>query len=1354
MDNITNLIYNKCINYDYILIHSDILYLLTHYDVDCVKNKFKELFIRLIETNKTIFIPSFNWDFCSTNKYHYKNSKSKVGTLSSWCLESDLFIRTNDPLYSFCVAGKDRHFFNDIYFTNAFGKHSIFDLIDKENTLAILINNQNLTMFHYYQQEISCPYRYLKKFKGCVEFENNILDNYEYEMSVKSLDVYINNEQYKKDSFFNKYIDNDIIIRYEENDHFFIDFINLQKIRHLLLDDICKDLFLEVNNKEEVKLFCCNKLTNIINNFIKDNLDKPVNIVDYKNNTFADLGFNNLLTENLSLELRNNNFNINKCVLYKDTINNIINMNVETAIINDDNFYKLLNKFSSKNIDVEKYKNSKLEHIGFDSLLVLQFYAELKKSNINIDLDFLFKENINSIINKYHELTNISSNNVSYIPLNNDLTADSINEEINQPVNQPINESANELNNFQKSSIIGLYHSVGSKKITNSQLENKFELDNMWIKKRTGIETRYVLDENEDFNKIIIETCKKAIGNANIKSMDIDLVILATSTPNSLFGDASKISYYVGSYNATAFDVTVACNGFVTGFIIANQFIENNNCKYAMVIGADCLSRWVDWNDKSTSVLFGDGVGVIILKNNNNITDKKINYILNNKGDLHESLFVDKNTTTYINTELALHSNKYNTIKMMGSNIYNFAISTIPQLINNLLSQSNLNKDNIKYFILHQANIRIINQIAAELNIDINKFPTNIDKYGNTSAASIPILLSELYQENLLNSGDLIMMIGFGAGVNYGGTIIKWTSSNIIRNKKIALIVGGTKGIGLEIAKKIIGDDYHVIIASRNDNKNIDYTDNLEYYKLDISNADNLKELNKYIIEKYNKLDLLVNSAGWEGISKKSIETEIDDVSKIININLTGVIYTINILIDLLKKSNATIINISSLSAGNPLSISYKRNLYGMTKNALGAYTRGLSGELKDICKIYCINPSFVNTEMADRICNDNNIDKNILNYTNIIEGEKELIEPEEIANIVNLLINNKTRYISGDEILILCEGKTSYMKYLYNNLTERDPFKKIKIDDIENLSIINNNTFNEDNYVCIFQGQGFNNNYSISKRESYEIIFKNNYHKKFKEITTLDLFETIDLLKNDLNNTYYQQLIIFMYSIVIFDLLKIEDSVFFEKTNVMIGYSVGEYSALVCSGKLSFEDGLKLLHLRSSEMKKISSSINTGMLKVIGLDEDIINKYLTNNIYISNDITDNIKIVSGDRKDLESFKINIEKINNIKLYDLSVDGAFHTKYYEPLSYKLEQCLININFKDTKIDVISNYKSIKYNKSNYIYLLKNQVFNRVDWNLSIKSLNNIKLIYEISITKPSLINLFTNSKMLTKSINI
>jgi len=1481
MDNIIQGIIQKSMLYDFIVIHSDILYLLKKYDVNEVKKGFNNLFLELIKENKTVFIPTFNWDYCSDKLYHYKNNKSQVGTLSKWCLESDLFIRINDPLYSFAVAGIEQKFFKNKYYNNAFGKESIFGLFDTNNTLVIMLNNQNFTMIHYYEQLTGCPFRYIKKFIGDVQFKNKTINNFEYEMNVRYLDVNIDNEQNKQDSFLNKYIDGCLISRYYENDKFIIDFINIPKIRTILLNDLTYNPFLCLRNQSDVKLYCSHKIIRIINNFIEHNLNKKVNINEFKQHTLKDIGLTEKSIKLLSNELINNNFYLfnNIVLLLNNNINDIINMNLNNNSKKIDIFYKLIYKYSSiqLNNEFDKYKDTILEHLGIDSLGILQIQSELIKNNINIELDLMIVQNINFIVNqinsdnndelldtlmpeinnnnnekisdilisktKNDDIINTDTSNInlnkkidifykliykySSIQLNNEfdkykdtilehlgidslgilqiqseLIKNNINIDLDLMIVQNINFIVNKINsdddnelldiptteinnsnsklldsivyetplhNNQKISIISTGHCVGNKIIYNKDLENKFNLEDGWIKQRTGIESRYILDGDQDPHELIINACDQAIKDADINSEDIDLLILATSTPKSLFGDASKISHLIHASNASCFDISVACNGFVTALVIASQFIENNNSKYTLVIGSDCLSRWVNWDDKSSSALFGDGAGVVILKNNETDTScKKINYILQHKGDLDSSLNISTETKKVYDddTNISLYSNNYTYIKMKGYDIYNFAIESAGQLINDLLIKSNLKKEEIKFFLLHQANIRIINQIATNLDIDINKFLTNISKFGNTSAGSIPILLNESYKKNIFKKGDLIMMVGFGAGANYGGIVMTWDKLPNINynleyndfnksNKKIALIIGGTSGIGLSIGKKLSNNNYHVILASRSDRNDIEYNNNMEYYKLDINNYDNLKDLNEYITTKYNKLDLLVNSAGWEGLSTYSINTSIEDINKIINVNLTGVIYSITILINLLKKSKATIINVSSLSAANPLSICYKRNLYSMTKAALASYTRGLSGELQDICDVYSINPSFVNTDMVERIGNDNNIDKNILNYTTMIECDnKRLIEPEEISDIVYLLINKQLKYKSGDEIIILPGKKTSHMKYLYDEITNRDSKLKISLTDIVDISLIdtinnNNNKVDINKYVCIFQGQGFKNDYIIHKKESYEVIIKNNYHNKFKNITNLDFFETIENLKKDINNTYYQQLIIFMYSIIGFELLKNENNVLYKQINTMIGYSLGEYSALVCSGKISFEDGLKVVNLRAIEMKRIASTIDTGMLKIIGTNEILINKYLTNNIYISNDICDNIKIISGDKNELGQFKKNIEQLNisNIKFYELNVDGAFHTKYFNNMSSYLEKILKTINYNDTYIQVISNYKNQYYNKENYINLLKNQVCNKVEWNNIIKSLNNtIKWSYEICVSKSSLNNLFNINK--------
>ena len=173
---------------------------------------------------------------------------------------NNLFIRTNDPIYSFAVAGKEKNFFTNKYFDNGFGKDSIFELFDKNKSLIIMINTQSFTLFHYYEQFTGCPFRYLKKFNGKVVFNNKDINSYNYELNVKYLDINVVNSQDKHNSFLNKYIDNNLISRYEIKNNIIIDFINLPKIRSKLINDLVLDPFLCLRNKPEVKLYCSNKI--------------------------------------------------------------------------------------------------------------------------------------------------------------------------------------------------------------------------------------------------------------------------------------------------------------------------------------------------------------------------------------------------------------------------------------------------------------------------------------------------------------------------------------------------------------------------------------------------------------------------------------------------------------------------------------------------------------------------------------------------------------------------------------------------------------------------------------------------------------------------------------------------------------------------------------------------------------------------------------------------------------------------------------------------------------------------------------------------------------------------------------
>ena len=321
--------------------------------------------------------------------------------------------------------------------------------------------------------------------------------------------------------------------------------------------------------------------------------------------------------------------------------------------------------------------------------------------------------------------------------------------------------------------ILGSGKSTPKNKIDNHFFENTVEKNDEWIFKKTGIKTRYIIENEEEYTDLIIASAKESILNSNIDKQEINLVIIATSTPTNLFGCSSKIVDRLNINNALSFDITLACNGFNTAFYSASQYLKNDKFKYALVIGCDCLSRWVDWSDYKTSILFGDGAGSIVIgKNTENYGIIDYFYSQNNSKNNILSINVNEKIS-YVNNE-CVKNNTYKLMHMNGREVFNYVVNELPNFILNSLNSCQLSLDNIKYIIPHQANKQILNILADKLDISKNKILSNIEHYGNTSAASIPILLHETIEKNLLEKDDIIMFLGFGAGMSSSIIIFKY----------------------------------------------------------------------------------------------------------------------------------------------------------------------------------------------------------------------------------------------------------------------------------------------------------------------------------------------------------------------------------------------------------------------------------------------------------------------------------------------------------------------------------------------------------------------------------------------------
>lgn len=311
--------------------------------------------------------------------------------------------------------------------------------------------------------------------------------------------------------------------------------------------------------------------------------------------------------------------------------------------------------------------------------------------------------------------------------------------------------------------------------ITNNDLSLVVETSDEWIKTRTGIQERRIISNGESLVSLACEASLIATKRANLLPSELDLIILATSTADDLFGTASKIQANIQADNAAAFDITAACSGFLIAFITASQFLMTGAYKNILIIGADTLSQWVDWSDRKTCVLFGDGAGAIILQASTQ-HNGLIDFNIKTNGEQNHCLNINGLTSeTGIKvSELLMNKMSYDYISMNGQEVYKFAISKIPKIILNCLENNNLTINDIDWLLLHQANERILKTIAEKLNIDQNKVLKNLNLYGNTSAASIPIMLDEAVSNRIIKTGDLIIMSGFGAGLTWGVALIRW----------------------------------------------------------------------------------------------------------------------------------------------------------------------------------------------------------------------------------------------------------------------------------------------------------------------------------------------------------------------------------------------------------------------------------------------------------------------------------------------------------------------------------------------------------------------------------------------------
>ena len=310
--------------------------------------------------------------------------------------------------------------------------------------------------------------------------------------------------------------------------------------------------------------------------------------------------------------------------------------------------------------------------------------------------------------------------------------------------------------------------------LTNDHLARMVETSDKWINTRTGMRNRHIASPTESLSQLSAVAAEGAIAMAGISAANIDLIILATSTPDDLFGSACKIQGLIGATNAVAFDLTAACSGFVFALITASQFIRSGVYQNVLIVGADLLSRWVDWSDRASCVLFGDGAGAVVCQRVDD-GDRLLSFGMYSNGSQNGSLNLNYSGDRYPLVEnIASQKGTYAPITMNGKEVYRFAVAKVPEAISKALFQANLTADDIDWLLLHQANQRIMDAVAKRLNIPQSKILSNIAEYGNTSAASIPLALDAAVRDGRVKPGHTIAASGFGAGLTWGSAIFKW----------------------------------------------------------------------------------------------------------------------------------------------------------------------------------------------------------------------------------------------------------------------------------------------------------------------------------------------------------------------------------------------------------------------------------------------------------------------------------------------------------------------------------------------------------------------------------------------------
>ena len=312
--------------------------------------------------------------------------------------------------------------------------------------------------------------------------------------------------------------------------------------------------------------------------------------------------------------------------------------------------------------------------------------------------------------------------------------------------------------------------------ISNDALGRRVETSDAWIRSRTGIGARRVIASDESIAELSALAAERALTMADWSAESLDLILLATSTPDDLFGSAPRLQSRLKACNAVAFDLTAACSGFLFGLVTAAQYLRSGAMKRILIVGADQLSRWVDWDDRRSCVLFGDAAGAVLLEASTDQRDDLEGYLLRSDGRRGEVLQLPQVEERLPLVGEASHQRGgFQPIRMNGQEVYKFAVREVPSILENLLQKTGTSAHAIDWLLLHQANQRILDAVAERLEIANDKVLSNLAHFGNTSAATIPLMLDEAVRDGRIVPGHRIASSGFGAGLSWGAALLRWS---------------------------------------------------------------------------------------------------------------------------------------------------------------------------------------------------------------------------------------------------------------------------------------------------------------------------------------------------------------------------------------------------------------------------------------------------------------------------------------------------------------------------------------------------------------------------------------------------